>query len=265
MRRKMFFAAGLTSALALLGLPPAWADDAPVKIGVLTDMSGVFTGFGGTGSLVAATMAVEDFGGHVLGRPIEIVSGDHQNKVDIGLGVARRWYDTAGVDVIVDVMSSGLALPLQQLADAKKKLVFFSGANNFDLNNKLCSPHGYVWGYDSYSLAKTTVSGIMSKPGNDSWFFITVDYASGHNLERDAVTVIKKLGGTVVGSVRYPLGMTDYGSILLQAQTSGARVIDWRCRHAEHHQAGQRVQHNSADCATILDHNGYSRIGARLS
>ncbi len=203
----------------------ARSDDATVRIGVLSDMSSIFSGFGGPGSVVAAKMAVEDFGGRVLDKPIEIVSADHQNKPDIGLGIARRWYDVDGVDVIVDVLNSGLALPLQGLAEQKNKLVFFSGANNLDLNGKQCSAHGYVWGYDSYSLANTNVTGIMQKPGHESWFVITIDYASGHNLERDAISAIKRNGGSVKGTVRYPLGMADYGSVLLQAQASGAKVI----------------------------------------
>jgi branched-chain amino acid transport system substrate-binding protein len=216
---------GLIGTTLLCGLASAQADETAVKIGVLSDMGGIFSAFGGPGSVTAATMAVEDFGGRVLGKQVEIVSGDHQNKPDIGLGIARRWYDVEGVDAIFDVLNSGLALPLQALTESKNRLVFFSGANNLDLNGKQCSEHGYVWGYDSYSLSNANVTGIIQKPGNESWFFITIDYASGHNLERDAMSVVKKNGGTVVGSVRYPLGMTDYGSILLQAQSSGAKVI----------------------------------------
>ncbi len=219
-------AMSLVAAAALIGAAStARSEETAVKIGVLSDMSSIFSSFGGPGSVVAAKMAVEDYGGRVLNRPIEVVTGDHQNKPDIGLGIARRWYDVDGVEAIFDVLNSGLALPLQGVAESKNKLVFFSGANNFDLNGKQCSPHGYVWGYDSYSLANTNVSGIMQTPGNDSWFFITIDYASGHNLERDAISAIKRKGGTVVGTVRYPLGMGDFGSVLLQAQSSGAKVI----------------------------------------
>lgn len=216
----------VTAAVTMwVALGLAHAADAPVKIGVLSDMSSIFSGFGGPGSIVAATMAVEDFGGKALGRPVEIVSADHQNKPDIGLGIARRWYDTQGVDAIFDVLNSGLALPLQMLSESKDKLVFFSGANNLDLNGKQCSAHGYVWGYDSYSLANANVSGVMDKPSAESWFFITIDYASGHNLERDAISAVKKRGGKIVGTVRYPLGMGDYGSVILQAQASGAKII----------------------------------------
>lgn len=197
---------------------------APVKIGVLSDMSGIFSGFGGQGSLVAATMAVEDFGGQLLGRPIEITSADHQNKPDTGVGIVRRWYDTEGVDVIVDVLHSGLALPVQTLAQEKNKIVIFSGLNNKDLSGKLCSAHGFVWGYDSYALAKTAATGVM-RAGGKSWYIITIDYASGHSLEQDTASVVKAGGGSVVGTVRYAIGTKDFASFLLQAQASRADVI----------------------------------------
>lgn len=215
----------IAAALAVAAAAPAHAVDQQVKIGVITDMSSLFSDFGGAGSVLAARMAVEDFGGQALGKPIEVVSADHQNKPDIGLSIARRWYDVEGVGAIFDVLNSGLALPLQTLAADKDKLVFFSGANNRDLQGKLCSDHGYVWGYDSYSLANATVAGVMRKPKAQSWYFITIDYASGHNLEQDAMAVVKKNGGKVAGSVRYALGTKDFASFLVQAQGSGADVV----------------------------------------
>ncbi|GGC74499.1 ABC transporter substrate-binding protein [Chelatococcus reniformis] len=221
-------AGGAALLLTALGGGSVHAQSAasgPVKIGVITDKASIFADFGGQGSVVAAKMAIDDFGGSLLGRPIELISADHQNKPDIGLGIARQWFDADGVDAVFDVLNSGLALPMQILAEEKNKLVFFSGANNIDLTGKRCSEHGFVWGYDSYSLANSNVTGIMRKPGAESWYFITIDYASGHNLEQDAMKVVAKNGGKVVGKIRYPLGTKDFASILLQAQASGAQVI----------------------------------------
>jgi branched-chain amino acid transport system substrate-binding protein len=220
--RRTFAASAL--AIAAGGRRTAFAAEGAVKIGVLSDMSGIYSDFGGRGSVVAATMAIEDFGGSLLGKPVEIVSADHQNKADIGVGVVRRWYDAEGVDVVVDVLNSGLALPVQALAQEKKKIVVFSGLNNKDLSGKLCSPHGFVWGYDSYALGKGAATGIM-KAGGKSWFFITIDYSSGHTLEQDTVSVVRANGGAVVGTVRYALGTKDFASFILQAQASKADVI----------------------------------------
>lgn len=221
--RRMFTASALALGAGPVRQAFAAAGD-PVKIGVLSDMSGIFSDFGGRGSVVAATLAVEDFGGSVLGKPIEITSADHQNKPDLGVGIVRKWYDVDGVDVIVDVLNSGLALPVQTLAQEKNKLVIFSGLNNKDLSGKLCSPHGVVWGYDSYSLAKGAATGVM-QAGGKSWYFITIDYASGQTLEQDTVSVVRKNGGTIAGTVRYALGTKDFASFLLQAQASRADVI----------------------------------------
>ena len=213
-------------AAALLGLctgAPAGAQPAPFRLGVLTDMSGVYSDFGGAGSVLAARMAVEDQGGAVLGRPIEIVSADHQNKPDIGVAIVRRWYDVEGVGAVFDVLNSGLAAPLQTLALEKNRIVVFSGVNNKDVTGKLCSPNGMVWGYDSYSLAQVAAGPVQA--GLKAWYFLTVDYASGYTLEQDTTAVITTAGGRVVGAARYPLGTKDYGAFLLQAQASGADVI----------------------------------------
>jgi len=214
-------AAGLSVGGAALA-----ANDS-VTIGVLTDKNSIFSQFGGEGSVVAAKLAIEDNGGAMFGKPIRLVSADHQNKADIGLATVRRWYDTENVSAVFDVMNSGMALPIQLLAADKNKLVFVSGANNRDLNGKSCSPHGYTWGYDSYSLSKAVVSGMQRQYGDKAkkWYFITLDVASGHNVERDAAAVLKANGGEVVGSSRYGLGTTDFASVLLQAQQSGADVI----------------------------------------
>ena len=221
--RRTFTASAL--ALAATSSRRALAQaSSPVKVGVLSDMSGIFSDFGGRGSVVAATMAVEDIGGSLLGKPVEIVSADHQNKPDTGVGIVRRWYDVEGVDIIVDVLNSGLALPVQTLAQEKNKIVIFSGLNNKDLSGKLCSPHGIVWGYDSYALAKAAATGVMNA-GGKSWFIITIDYASGQTLEQDTIAVVKANGGTVTGTVRYALGTKDFASFLLQAQGSRADVI----------------------------------------
>lgn len=217
--------AALTGAVMFSGAALAAPDQ--VVIGVLTDKNSIYAEFGGEGSVVAAKLAIEDHGGQALGKPIKLVSGDHQNKADIGLATVRRWYDVEGVDAVFDVLNSGMALPIQLLAAEKDKLVFVSGANNKDLNGKSCSPHGYTWGYDSYSLSKAVVSGLMQQEGPKAkkWFFITLDYAAGHNIEADSAAVVKANGGEVVGSVRYSLGTNDFASALLKAQASGADVI----------------------------------------
>jgi branched-chain amino acid transport system substrate-binding protein len=169
-------------------------------------------------------MAVEDFGGKVLGAPIEIVSGDHQNKPDIGAGFARKWIDTDHVDAIVDVPTSSVALAIQEVTREKKRLFLMSGPASSDLTGKACSPYGIQWTYDTYALAHGT-GGALVKQGGDSWFFITADYAFGHALERDTGEAVKAAGGKVLGAVRAPLNTPDFSSFLLQAQASKAKVI----------------------------------------
>jgi len=190
------------------------SDDA-VKIGVLTDMSGPASTPTGQGSVTAAQMAVDDFGGKVLGKPISIIVGDHQLKPDIGSGVARRWYDTEQVDLIVDV---------QGVANEKHKMLITHSTGSADFHGKFCSPYTLQWVFDTHALAVGTAKEVV-KRGGDSWFFITDDYAFGHSLERDATAVITKNGGKVVGSVRPPFATPDLSSFVLQAQASKAKII----------------------------------------
>ncbi len=195
-----------------------------VKIGVLNDMSSVYADSTGPGSLVAAEMAVKDFGGTIGGKPVEVISGDHQNKPDIGAAIARRWFDQDGVDVIVDVPTSSVALAVQQIARDKNRVLLISGGGSSDLTGPACSPVGIQWTYDTYALAHVAAQ-AMVKRGGDTWAFITADYAFGHALQRDAAAEVKKFGGTVLGDIRVPFGGSDFSSYLLQVQGTKAKVI----------------------------------------
>ncbi|CCM78610.1 ABC transporter substrate-binding protein [Rhizobium mesoamericanum] len=200
------------------------ASDGKVKIGILNDQSGVYADFGGKSSVEAAKMAVEDFGGKVLGVPVEIVDADHQNKADIASNIARQWYDTEQVDAIMELTTSSVALAVQAIAKEKKKIDIVTGAATTDLTGKACSPYGFHWAYDTHALAVGT-GGALVKQGGDSWFFLTADYAFGYSLEGQTSDFVKSAGGKVVGSVRHPLSNQDFSSFLLQAQSSGAKVI----------------------------------------
>ncbi|EJL53789.1 MULTISPECIES: ABC transporter substrate-binding protein [unclassified Rhizobium] len=200
------------------------ASDGKVKIGILNDQSGVYADFGGKSSVEAAKMAVEDFGGKVLGVPVEIVDADHQNKADIASNIARQWYDTEQVDAIMELTTSSVALAVQAIAKEKKKIDIVTGAATTDLTGKACSPYGFHWAYDTHALAVGT-GGALVKQGGDSWFFLTADYAFGYSLEQQTSDFVKSAGGKVVGSVRHPLSNQDFSSFLLQAQSSGAKVI----------------------------------------
>lgn len=202
----------------------AQVSDDVVKIGVLNDQSGIYADLSGQGSVVAARMAVEDFGGTVLGKPVEIIFADHQNKPDVGSAIASRWYDVDHVDAVVDVPVSSVALAVQEVARQRKRIVMFSAAGSSDLTGKACSPFGTQWTFDSIALARGTASAV-TKSGGDSWFFITADYAFGTAMEADARRYISEAGGKVVGSVRHPQGTADFASFLLQAQNSNAKVI----------------------------------------
>ncbi|WP_448187520.1 ABC transporter substrate-binding protein [Azospirillum sp. sgz301742] len=195
-----------------------------VKIGVLNDRSGLYADLGGEGSAVAARMAAEEMGNKVGGKPIEIITADHQNKPDIGSNIARQWIDTEGVDVIVDVPNSGVALAVQEVAKEKKVIFLMEGPATSRLTGDACSPTGFHWAYDTRALAVGT-GRAMVKEGGDTWFFLTADYAFGHQLEADTAAEVKKAGGTVKGAVRHPLNTADFSSFLLQAQGSGAKVI----------------------------------------
>ncbi|WP_206454958.1 ABC transporter substrate-binding protein [Aurantimonas marina] len=195
-----------------------------VKIGILNDQSGVYADFGGQSSVTAAKMAIEDFGGEVLGKPIELISADHQNKADIASNIAREWYDVQNVDAIMELTTSSVALAVQGLSREKQKITITTGAATTELTGKQCSPYGFHWVYDTHALAVGT-GGALVKAGGDSWFFLTADYAFGYSLEEQTGNFVKENGGEVLGAVRHPLGTTDFSSFLLQAQSSGAKVI----------------------------------------
>jgi branched-chain amino acid transport system substrate-binding protein len=213
-----FLLAGSTAAFA------GGISDNVVKIGILNDQSGVYADFGGKSSVEAAKMAVEDFGGKVLGAPIEIVDADHQNKPDLASNIARQWYDQDHVDAIMELTTSSVGLAVQALSKDEKKITINTGAATTDLTGKACTPYGFHWAYDTHALAVGT-GGAMVKQGGTSWFFLTADYAFGYSLEQQTSDFVKANGGTIVGSVRHPLSTSDFSSFLLQAQSSGAKVI----------------------------------------
>lgn len=220
-----FFAAAMATA-ALLGASGADAQvsDDVVKIGVLSDMTGPSSTPSGQGSVTAAQMAIDDFGGTVLGKPIGIIVGDHQIKPDIGAGIARRWYDTEQVDLIVDVPISAVGLAVQNVANDRKKLLIVHSTGTADFHGKFCSPYTMQWVFDTHALAVGTAQEVV-KRGGDSWFFITDDFAFGHSLEKDASAMVTKTGGKVLGAVRPPFGTPDMSSFVLQAQASKAKII----------------------------------------
>jgi branched-chain amino acid transport system substrate-binding protein len=211
---------------AVLGSPGALAQisDGVVKIGVLTDMSSLYTDQTGAGSVLAARMAAEDFGAAAKGLSVEVVSADHQNKSDVGSAIARRWYEVEKVDVIADIPNSGVALAVNQITREKGKAFLASGAASSDLTGKACSPNTIHWTYDTWMLANGT-GGALARTGGDTWFFLTADYAFGHALERDTEAVVQRNGGKVLGRVRAPINTQDFSSFLLQAQASKAKII----------------------------------------
>ncbi|MDH2384645.1 ABC transporter substrate-binding protein [Bradyrhizobium sp. CER78] len=212
-------------ACAALGLAtPALAQDKNVKIGVLNDMSGLYADIGGPNSVAAANMAVEDSGLRAKGWKIEVVSGDHQNKPDVGVNIARNWIDNEKVDIITDTPNSGVALAVSNLAKEKNSIVLNSGAATADLTGKACNANTISYTFDTYMLANGTGK-ALTKAGGDSWFFLTADYAFGHALERDTAAVVTANGGKVLGGVKHPLDTADFSSFLLQAQASKAKII----------------------------------------
>jgi branched-chain amino acid transport system substrate-binding protein len=215
----------VASVLIASQLPSvAQISDDMVKIGVLTDMNGPAATPTGQGSVTAAQMAVDDFGGKVLDKPIRVIVGDHQDKPDIGATMARRWYDTEQVDLIVDVPVSAVGLAVQNVANEKKRMFIAHSTGTADFHGKFCSPYAIQWVFDTRALAVGTAQEVI-KRGGDSWFFLTDDYAFGHSLERDASSVIVKNGGKVLGSVRLPFATPDVSSFILQAQASKAKII----------------------------------------
>jgi branched-chain amino acid transport system substrate-binding protein len=221
---KRAFTAGLAVLASVLMPSLCRAEDGPLKIGVLTDMSGAFATIVGENSAEAARMAVEDFGATVAGRKIEVVTGDHQNKPDVAASIVRRWFDTEKVETVVDVPVSSIALAVQAVAREKKKVVLFSSGLTDRLSNEDCSPYSVQWMLDTNVLARGTVKSIL-QGGGDSWFFLTADYAFGESMEKISRDLIVANGGKFVGSVRNPLNTPDMSSFLLQAQASKAKII----------------------------------------
>jgi branched-chain amino acid transport system substrate-binding protein len=213
---------GTTVAFGVMG--SAIAGDKVAKIGVLNDQSGLYADLAGPGSVIAAQMAIEDSGLTKKGWKIDVISGDHQNKPDVGVNIARQWIDVDKVDVIADVPTSSVALAVNNLVKEKNSILLDSGAGTSDLTNSQCTPNSIHWTYDTYTLALGTGSGL-TKSGGDTWFFLTADYAFGTALERDTTAAVTALGGKVVGGVKHPLNTADFSSFLLQAQASKAKVI----------------------------------------
>ncbi|MDB5582142.1 MAG: transporter permease [Bradyrhizobium sp.] len=212
------------TALALAAAGSAFAQDKNVKIGVLTDNSGLYSDLGGVGSTLAAQMAIEDSGLAGKGWKIDLISADHQNKPDIAVNIARQWADVEKVDIFMDVLNSGVALAVNNLVKEKNSIMINTGAATSDLTNTQCSPNTIHWVYDTYMLANSTGQALV-KAGGDTWYFLTADYAFGAALERDTTAVIVKSGGKVIGGVKHPLNTADFSSFLLQAQASKAKII----------------------------------------
>ncbi len=221
-RRSVLTAAAL--APVMLATRAQGQSDKRIRIGVLTDMGGQLADIGGKGAIEAVRMAVEDFGPTLLGRPLDVISADHQNRADLGSSIATRWFDTEGVEMITDLLNSAVALGVQEVGRRAHKITMVSGAGTSDLTNGPCSPTGVHWTYDTYSLTAGVVRSLLAE-GGDTWFFITLDYAFGTALEKDATKLITEAGGKVLGAVRHPQNTADFSSYLLQAQASGAKVI----------------------------------------
>jgi branched-chain amino acid transport system substrate-binding protein len=223
-RRSLLTAAAAIALLPAAGLRSARAQGKTVKIGVLNDMSGVYADYQGLGSVIAAQLASDDLGAKIGDMPLAIVSADHQNSPDVGVSIARKWFDVDGVDAIMDVPNSAIALAVAQLARDRNKVFIGSGAGTSDLTGVKCSPNTVHWTYDTWELGHALGRAVLAR-GGKKWFFITADYAFGYDLERNTMEAVKSGGGTVAGSVRHPLGTTDFSSYLLQAQASGADVL----------------------------------------
>ena len=224
MKARIFASLLLGTAISLAATSSAFAQDKTVKIGALSDQSGLYADLGGPGSTLAAQMAIEDSGLTAKGWKIDVISGDHQNKPDVGVNIARQWFDVDKVDVIVDVPNSGVALAVSNLVKEKNGVFLNSGAGTSDLTNAQCTPNTIHWTYDTYTLAHGTGT-ALTKNGGDTWFFITADYAFGAALERDTTAAVQASGGKVLGGVKAPINTADFSSFLLQAQASKAKVI----------------------------------------
>ena len=219
-----FFSVAIAAAILAGSTTVALADETAVKIGILNDMSTLYADLTGPGSVAAAKLAIEDAGGSLLGKPIELVSADHQNKADVGSQIARQWYERDGVDVIADVPNSAVGLAVEGVSKDQQKIALLVSPATSDITGPNCSPYAAQWVFDTYSLAHVT-GGAVVKQGGDSWFFITADYAFGHDLEAQTTAVVKSMGGKVLGDVNVPLNNADFSSFLLQAQASKAKII----------------------------------------
>ena len=218
-------ALGALSSTALAqAKPAAKISDGVVRIGLILDMSSLYADITGEGSATAARMAVEDFGGKVLGAPVEVVAADHQNKAEVAATIAREWFDARKVDMLADVAASATALAALEVAKQKNRIAMFNGPGSTRITNENCTPISVHYAYDTYALAVGTGRGVL-KTGGDTWFFLTADYAFGHSLEKDTTDVLKAEGGKILGSVRHPLNASDFSSFLLQAQASKAKII----------------------------------------
>ncbi|SDT29183.1 ABC transporter substrate-binding protein [Bradyrhizobium canariense] len=224
MRLQLLLVAALTAVCFETSVAHAQISDDVVKIGVLNDQSGLYADLGGPGTVVAARMAVEDAGGSVLGKPVEIVFADHQNKSDVGAAIARQWFEVGKVDMAIGFDNSAVALAAEQLAAEHNRIAIAGAVGSTAFTGKSCTPTEASWIYDSYALTTSLAKSIVAQ-GLDTWFFITVDYTFGHSLEADATSAVQAAGGKVLGSVRHPLNTADFSSYLLQAQASGAKVV----------------------------------------
>ncbi len=239
--------------LALPAIVRAQSTSKPVRIGVLSDMGGPYRDVGGPGDRVGVELAVEDAGGSVLGRPIEVIQGDDQNKPDVAASLAREWVDNGGVDVLMDGAASSSGLAIQQIAREKKHIYLITGPATSDMTGKQCSPYGIHFIYDTYALSHGTGT-ALTKAGGDTWFFITADYAFGYALERDTMAAVQAAGGKVLGTIRAPLGTADFSSYLVQAKASGAKVFGFA-------NAGTDLQ----NCIKQAAEFGLSQGGTRMA
>lgn len=222
--RRSVLGAGFSAAAGFTGRVARAADAAPVRIGVLNDQSGPYASSMGSGSVIAARMAIEDFGPAALGRPIEILVADHQNKVDIGTGIARQWCDTGGVGLIIDVGHSAIALGVQDVVREKNKIAIYTAVGTTQITEQACSPNGFSWCYDAYALSNGLV-GAMAGRGLKDWFLLVTDYAFGHSLEEEVTAAVGRNGGRVLGAVRHPEHANDFSAYVLRAQNTNAQVL----------------------------------------
>jgi branched-chain amino acid transport system substrate-binding protein len=251
--RRVLIAGAAAAPLARPAIIRAQSTSKSVKMGLLSDMSGPYRDVGGPGNKVAVELAVADFGGSVLDRPIEVMQADDQNKPDVSSSLAREWIDAQGVDVLMDGAASSAGLAVQQVCREKKRIYLITGPATSEMTGKQCSPYGIHFNYDTYALAHGTGDAV-TKAGGTSWYFITADYAFGYALEKDTIAAVKAAGGTVLGAVRAPLGTADFSSYLVQAQASGAKVIGLA-------NAGTDLQ----NCVKQASEFGVSQSGVRLA